>query len=94
VPDGWVAEIAIPFRSISYVPGQTNWGFDFTRNIRRKTEIVRWSSLNPALPLTDVSEAGTLTGSRTSTRDWASTSCLISFFARNTTGALKAMARA
>jgi hypothetical protein len=62
VPDGWVAEIAIPFSSISYVPGQTNWGFDFTRNIRRKTEIVRWSSLNPALPLTDVSEAGTLTG--------------------------------
>ena len=62
VPDGWVAEIAIPFRSISYVPGQTNWGFDFTRNIRRKTEIVRWSSLNPALPINDVSEAGTLTG--------------------------------
>jgi len=62
VPDGWVTEIAIPFSSISYVPGQTSWGFDFTRNIRRKTEIVRWSSVNPALPITDVSEAGTLTG--------------------------------
>jgi hypothetical protein len=62
VPDGWVAEIAIPFRSISYVPGQTNWGFDFTRNIRRKTEIVRWSSINPGIPIADVSEAGTLTG--------------------------------
>jgi hypothetical protein len=62
VPDGWVTEIAIPFSSISYVPGQTSWGFDFTRNIRRRTEIVRWSSVNPALPITDVSEAGTLTG--------------------------------
>jgi hypothetical protein len=62
VPDGWVAEVAVPFSSISYVPGQTNWGFDFTRNIRRKTEIVRWSSLNPALPLADVSEAGAITG--------------------------------
>jgi len=62
VPDGWVAEIAIPFKSISYVPGQTSWGFDFTRNIRRKTEIVRWSSTNPGIPITDVSEAGTLTG--------------------------------
>ena len=62
VPDGWVAEIAIPFSSISYVPGQTSWGFDFTRNIRRKTEIVRWSSTNPGIPITDVSEAGTLTG--------------------------------
>jgi len=61
VPDGWVAEIAIPFSSISYVRGQ-NWGFDFTRNIRRKTEIVRWSSINPAIPIADVSEAGTLTG--------------------------------
>ncbi len=62
VPDGWVAEIAIPFRSISYVPGQSDWGFDFTRYIRRKGEIVRWSSTNPAIELTDVSEAGTLTG--------------------------------
>jgi hypothetical protein len=62
VPDGWVAEVAIPFSSISYVPGQTEWGFDFTRNIRRKTEIVRWSSFNPAIPTADVSEAGTLSG--------------------------------
>ncbi len=62
VPDGWVAEIAIPFRNLSYEPGQTEWGFDFTRYIRRNAEIVRWSSTNPALELTDVSEAGTLTG--------------------------------
>ena len=62
VADGWAAEIAIPFRSISFVPGQTEWGFDFTRNIRRKTEIVRWSSTNPALQITDVSESGNLSG--------------------------------
>jgi hypothetical protein len=62
VPDGWVAEIAIPFRNLSYEPGQTEWGFDFTRYIRRKAEIVRWSSTNPAIELNDVSEAGTLTG--------------------------------
>jgi hypothetical protein len=57
-----VAEIAIPFRSISYVEGENGWGFDFTRNIRRKTETVRWSSINPAIPITDVSETGTLAG--------------------------------
>jgi hypothetical protein len=62
VPDGWVAEIAIPFRNLSYEPGQTEWGFEFTRYIRRKAEIVRWSSTNPAIELNDVSEAGTLTG--------------------------------
>jgi len=62
VSDGWVAEIAIPFRSISYTEGGSGWGFDFTRNIRRKTETVRWSSYDPAIPLQDVSQAGTLTG--------------------------------
>jgi len=62
VPDGWVAEVAIPFRSISYVRGQTNWGSTSPGIFRRKTEIVRWSSTNPGIPLTDVSEAGTLTG--------------------------------
>ena len=28
VADGWVAEFAIPFKSLSYEPGQTVWGFD------------------------------------------------------------------
>ena len=62
VSDGWVAEVAIPFRSISYTEGGSGWGFDFTRNIRRKTETVRWSSYDPAIPLQDISQAGTLTG--------------------------------
>ena len=62
VSDGWIAEIAIPFRSISFAEGEDGWGFEFTRNIRRKNETVRWSSLNPALQLADISEAGTLTG--------------------------------
>jgi hypothetical protein len=62
VSDGWVAEIAIPFRSISYNEDGSGWGFDFTRNIRRKTETVRWSSYDPAIPLQDISQAGTLTG--------------------------------
>ena len=64
VPDGWTAEVAIPFRSISYVPGQSDWGFVFARTIRRKNENVRWGATNPALPFTDVSDEGTLTGIR------------------------------
>jgi hypothetical protein len=62
VADGWVAEMAIPFRSLSYQDDQGVWGFEFSRNIRRKNEEVRWSSTNPALEFYDVSEAGTLTG--------------------------------
>ncbi len=64
VPDGWVGEVAIPFRSISYIEGQSEWGFVFARTIRRKNENIRWGSTNPALPFTDVSEGGTLTGIR------------------------------
>ena len=40
VEDGWVAEFAIPFKSLSYEPGQTVWGFDAGRRIRHKNERV------------------------------------------------------
>ena len=62
--EGWFAEAAIPFRSLSYDPAQSDWGFDFQRNIRRKGERVRWSSIVSSLWFTDVSRAGTLTGIR------------------------------
>jgi len=62
VPDGWVAEVAIPFKSVSYVEGQSDWAFEFQRTIRRKAETLRWSSTNPALGNFDYSESGTLTG--------------------------------
>jgi hypothetical protein len=62
VADGWIAEMAIPFRSLSYEDEQGIWGFEFARSIARKNESIRWSSTNPALDFQDVSEAGTLTG--------------------------------
>ncbi len=62
VPDGWVAEVAIPFRSVSYDPDQTVWGFDFSRRIRHKNERIYWSSVSPTLPFTDISQNGDLTG--------------------------------
>ena len=62
VADGWVAEIAIPFRSLSYDPNQTTWGFDMSRRLRHKNERDYWSGHNPAISFSDVSEAGSLTG--------------------------------
>ena len=62
VADGWVAEMAIPFRSLSYEAGQPNWGFDFSRNISRKNENIQWAVQNPALFFFDISQSGTLTG--------------------------------
>ena len=62
VPDGWIAEVAIPFRSLSYDANQTIWGFDFSRRIRHKNERLYWSGWNPTLEFTNVSQNGDLTG--------------------------------
>ena len=52
--DGWIAEIAIPFRSLSYDRQRDAWGFDFTRAIRRKEERVRWTSYATPINLFDI----------------------------------------
>jgi len=62
VDDGWVAEFAIPFKSLSYDATQTTWGFDVGRRIYHKNERVHWSGVNPALFFTDVSQTGDLVG--------------------------------
>jgi Carbohydrate family 9 binding domain-like len=61
-PDGWTAEMSIPFRDLSYDAGQTTWGFDVRRRIRHKNEQVYWSGWAPTLEFTDVSQTGNLTG--------------------------------
>ena len=62
VQDGWVAEFAIPFKSLSYEANQTTWGFDVARRIFHKNERVHWSGFNPAVDFTDVSQTGDLVG--------------------------------
>ncbi len=62
VADGWVTEMAIPFRSISYDPSQPDWGLDFSRMVRRKSERSRWTSYDAGINLMDISNAGVLTG--------------------------------
>jgi hypothetical protein len=62
VADGWIAEMAIPFRDFSYDPSRTDWGFDFVPTIRRTAERDRWTSHNPAIASNDLSQSGTLTG--------------------------------
>lgn len=62
--DGWAAEMAIPFRSISYDPGVDKWGFEIMRQIRHKNETVRWSQIDQFLPPWNVSEIGSITGMR------------------------------
>jgi len=41
---GWVAEIAIPAKTVSFDPALDRWGFNIQRIIRGKNESVRWAS--------------------------------------------------
>jgi uncharacterized protein DUF5916/cellulose/xylan binding protein with CBM9 domain len=58
---GWIAEFAIPFKSLSFPAGQTVWGFNIARHIYRKLEEDRWSGARLDTPLFQVSEAGEIT---------------------------------
>ncbi len=60
--EGWSAEFAIPFKSLSFNPGQDDWGFNFSRIIIRKIEEDRWASPRLDVEFTQVSEAGEING--------------------------------
>ena len=59
--DGWIAEMAIPFKSLRFVGGVAeHWGINFSRRIRRKNEIDYWAPVPRAFTLSRVSLAGDL----------------------------------
>ncbi|MEM9170678.1 MAG: carbohydrate binding family 9 domain-containing protein, partial [Pseudomonadota bacterium] len=62
VEDGWVAEMAIPFQSMSFDRNLENWGFQIVRTIRRKNEEIRWSNVDRARGRIDLTNPGALAG--------------------------------
>jgi hypothetical protein len=58
-PEGWVLEIEIPFKTISFDPQALNWRMNFARNIERNNEGMAWMSRNRN---TDLSTMGDVTG--------------------------------
>ena len=62
VADGYIVEIAIPFRDLSFDPARPDWVMEISRTIRRKGERLRWGSINPAASAYDISRSGRLTG--------------------------------
>ena len=62
VDDGWTAEFAIPFQSISFDPDLEKWGLQIIRTIRRNNEEIRWSNINLSRGRIDMSNPGALTG--------------------------------
>lgn len=59
---GWSAELAIPFKTISFRTDLDAWGFNIQRVIRRKQETVRWATPTRNSNIRRVADAGTLDG--------------------------------
>jgi hypothetical protein len=57
--DGWVAEMAVPFKTLNFDPDNPDWGFTFERSIARKQEDISWSSYNRSV---NPGSAGLMTG--------------------------------
>jgi hypothetical protein len=57
--EGWVAEIRIPFQSLSFNPDSSSWGINFNRIRRSSNENIAWVSNNREI---NPSTAGTATG--------------------------------
>ncbi len=64
VEDGWIAEIAIPFQSISFDRSLDEWNFQIIRTIRRENEEIRWSNIDQNRGRIDVTNPGRLEGIR------------------------------
>lgn len=43
---GWIAEMAIPFKTLSFDPNTDTWGINFGRRVQRKNERMAWVSRN------------------------------------------------
>ncbi len=61
---GWVAEIAIPFQTLSYDPGTDTWGINMLRGIRRNDERIHWADPTLDRAFFKMSHAGVLEGMR------------------------------
>ena len=62
-PAGWIAEFAIPFKSLR-VPDENGdgWGLELERVIRRKNEFSYWNGFRRGFKLENLSQAGHLSG--------------------------------
>ncbi len=60
--EGYVVEVAIPFKTISIHPEKTTWGLQVFRGIKRHNENNRWASPTPNMDFFNLAGAGYLDG--------------------------------
>jgi hypothetical protein len=61
-PEGWTAEIEIPFKTINFNPANDAWGANFQRTVRRKNEESYWTGWRRNEGLNRMANAGRITG--------------------------------
>ena len=61
---GWTAEIAIPFKTLSFDPDNDVWGINLLRSIRRKREELAWSHRDRRITLDTSGEIRGMSGLR------------------------------
>ncbi|GAB5497253.1 MAG: hypothetical protein Phyf2KO_23330 [Phycisphaerales bacterium] len=59
---GWAAEIAIPYKSLSFDPDRTGWSLNVQRMLRRLNETSRWSGARREIGIADLGGAGVIEG--------------------------------
>jgi len=60
--EGWIAEVEIPFKTLRFKPGQSVWGFNVERQIKRRQETDRWAAPRQNIWIGNLAEAGRLEG--------------------------------
>lgn len=68
--EGWVAEMAVPFKSLRFKPGQTIWGFNIERQIKRRQEHDAWASPRHGSWITNLAASGQISGLAGLRRGW------------------------
>jgi len=65
---GWTAEVAIPFQTLTFRPGADVWGLNLSRRVRRVNEEDRWADPSLQRNSVNMSRAGTLHGMSAATQ--------------------------
>jgi hypothetical protein len=68
--EGWILEIAIPYKTVSFAPDGDTWGMNIVRVIRRRDERARWADPYPQKSFLNMEDAGILEGMRGIRQGW------------------------
>ena len=60
--EGWTAVMEIPFKTLSFNPRRSQWGFNISRTLARLREESRWASPSFDIQFNQVALAGTIEG--------------------------------